>query len=225
MPLTRRHFHRCVLGGLAIVCLPSLAQVELKEGEDWRAIIPPQPTDTPDKIEVLEFFSYGCPHCGALNPLLKQWATHLPEDVVLQRVPVTFGRQAWATLARLFYTLQGLGALEQLDQEIFTAIHDQRLKLYQEPTLMEWLSARGIDQAAFKNAFASFDVHTKVKRSDYLAERYQIDAVPTITVAGRYAVLAGRARTLPELLGIAEQLIARARVEGSAQGGSFGGNL
>ncbi len=217
MPLTRRRFHHCMLGAFALASLPSLTRAVLEEGQDWRAVIPAQPTDTPGRIEVLEFFSYSCPHCASLNPLLKQWEANLPEDVVLQRVPVTFGRQAWATLARLFYALQSLGALEQLDQEIFAAIHEQRLKLYQESTLMEWLKSKGIDRMAFQEAFESFDVHTKVKRSEYMTERYQIDAVPTIAVAGRYVVLGRRARTLADLLIIADQLIERARTENRAQ--------
>jgi protein dithiol oxidoreductase (disulfide-forming) len=218
MPLTRRHFNQLLFSSFTLAALPITVQAELVEGEDWRAITPPQPGDVPGKIEVLEFFSYGCPHCGSLNPLVKQWESTLREDVVLRRVPVTFGRQAWANLARLFYALDSLDELERLDQSIFTALHEQRAKLYTEPAILEWLADKEIDTQRFKDAFNSFDVQTKVGRSDYLAGRYQIDAVPTIVVAGRYAVLGQKAKGLPDLLAIADQLIDRARNEGVAMG-------
>lgn len=212
-PLSRRSFIRSLLTPLILSVLPPAARAELEEGQDWRLINPPQPPEIPGRIEVLEFFSYGCPHCATLNPLLKQWQTTLPSDVRLQRVPVTFGRQTWANLARLFYTLEVMGELERLDQQVFTALHEQRLRLYQEPALTEWIGSQGVDAARFKEIFGSFDIHAKVGRGDYLAERYQVDAVPTLTVAGRYAVLGRRARGMADLLAIADQLIERARQE------------
>ncbi|MGQ9831172.1 MAG: thiol:disulfide interchange protein DsbA/DsbL [Thermochromatium sp.] len=218
MPLTRRDFNQLLFGSFTLAALPMATGAELVEGQDWRAIMPPQPGDVPGKIEVLEFFSYGCPHCGSLNPLLKQWATTLPEDVVLKRVPVTFGRQAWANLARLFYALESLNALERLDQAVFTALHEQRVKLYTEQAILDWLADKAIDIQHFKDAFHSFDVQTKLGRADYLAERYQIDAVPTIAVAGRYAVLGKKAKGFSDLLTIADQLIDRARQEGVGMG-------
>ena len=214
MSLTRRHFNQLVFSSLALAALPMSAQAKLIEGEDWRAITPAQPSDAPGKIEVLEFFSYGCPHCGSLNALLKQWEATLPEDDVLRRVPITFGRQAWANPARLFYTLESLEQLDRLDQAVFTALHDQRVKLYTEPAILDWLNDKEIDIQRFKDVFSSFDIQTKLGRSDYLAERYQIDAVPTLAVAGRYAVLGHKAKGMPDLIAIADQLIDRARDEG-----------
>jgi protein dithiol oxidoreductase (disulfide-forming) len=218
MPLTRRHFNQLVFGSFTLAALPMTAHAKLIEGEDWRAITPPQPSDVPGKIEVLEFFSYGCPHCGSLNPLIQQWKSTLAEDVVLRRVPITFGRQAWANLARLFYALESLDELERLDQAVFTALHEQRVKLYTESAILEWLSNKEIDTQRFTDAFNSFDVQTKIGRADYLAGRYQIDAVPTVAVGGRYAVLGHKAKGLPDLLAIADQLIDRARNEGVVAG-------
>lgn len=216
MLLNRRHFNHLILSTVALAALPLQARAELVEGQDWRAITPPQPSDVPGKIEVLEFFSYGCPHCGSLNPLLKQWQTTLPADVVLRRVPITFGRQAWANLARLFYALESLDELERLDQRLFTALHEDRAKLFTESAIVDWLDDQAIDLQRFKDAFNSFDVQTKVGRSDYLAEHYQIDAVPTLAIGGRYAVLNENAQTLPDLIAIADQLIERVRRETSA---------
>ena len=215
MIMSRRRFNQLLLGLIAASALPK-SFAALEEGQDWRAIDPPQPSDVPGKIEVLEFFSYGCPHCSSLNPLVKSWATTLGEDVAFRRVPVTFGRSAWANLARLYYALESTGDLDRLDQEVFSALHEQRVKLYTEPAIIEWLNDKAVDAAAFSNAFNSFDVQTKVGRSDYLVGKYRIDAVPTITVAGRYAVLGRRVKGLPELLAIADELIARARQESAA---------
>ncbi|MBK1725161.1 thiol:disulfide interchange protein DsbA/DsbL [Thiocystis violacea] len=212
MTLSRRRFNQLLAGLLTAASIPT-ALAELKEGEDWRAIKPPQPSDVVGKIEALEFFSYGCPHCSSLNPLAKTWASTLPDDVAFRRVPVTFGRQTWANLARLYYSLESMNALERLDQDVFDSIHERRVKLYTEPAILDWLKEKGLDTKRFSEIFNSFDVQTKVGRADYLASRYGIDAVPMIAIGGRYAVLSGHVKTLPDLLLIADQLIAKARSE------------
>jgi protein dithiol oxidoreductase (disulfide-forming) len=214
MTLTRRRFNQILVGIATLPWLPS-AFAELEEGQDWRAIAPPQPSDVPGKIEVLEFFSYGCPHCGALNPLAKEWAAKLPEDVAFRRVPVTFGRQAWANLARLYYSLEDMEQIAQLDQAVFAAIHDKRVKLFTEEAILDWLKDAKVDTTHFSEIYNSFDVQTQVGRGDYLAGRFAIDAVPTITVGGRYAVLGRKVQGLTDLLAIADQLIDKARAEGT----------
>lgn len=217
MPLSRRHFNQMMLGAMAATLLPSAAFAELEEGQDWRAINPPQPSDTPGKIEVLEFFSYGCPHCKSLNPLILQWESTLPEDVAFRQVPVTFGRQSWENLARLFYSLEIMGALGRLDQAVFEALHEEHIKLYTKSAMIDWLKTKDVDATRFSDVFDSFDVQTKLGRAEYLARRYAIDAVPTIAVGGRYVVLGRRIKTQPELLTIADQLIEKARAD-SANG-------
>lgn len=215
MTLSRRRFNQLVLGAITASSIPRVFAEQLEEGQDWRAIEPPQPSDTPGKIEVLEFFSYGCPHCSHINPLVKSWEPKLPEDVAFRRVPVTFGRQTWANLARLYYSLESMDSLERLDQEIFHALQEERVKLYTEPAIIDWLKGKEIDTETFSQVYNSFDVQTKVGRSDYLARKYAIDAVPTITVGGRYAVLGRGAKELSELLSIADELINKARADGA----------
>lgn len=215
MTLSRRRFNQLVLGAITVSSMPSAFAKQLEEGREWRAIQPPQPSDTPGKIEVLEFFSYGCPHCNDLNPLVKSWGAKLGEDVVFRRIPVTFGRQTWANLARMYYALESMGSLERLDQEIFNALLQKRVKLYTEPAIIDWLKGKEIDTETFAQAYNSFDVQTKVGRSDYLVKKYAINAVPTITVGGRYAVLGRGAKDLSELLSIADGLIDKARADGA----------
>ncbi len=214
MSLSRRRFNRYLLGVIGVsMFTPALA--DLVEGRDWRLIDPPQPSDTPGKIEVLEFFSYGCPHCSDLNPLITPWSKGLPADVSFRRVPVSFGRAAWANLAKLYFSLESTGDIERLNQPIFDALHKQGLGLYTKPAIVDWVADHGVDSKLFSDIFDSFDIQTKLSRGDYLVSRYRIDAVPTITVAGRYAVLGREVKGLPELLTIADGLIAKARAEGA----------
>ena len=210
MRLNRRQFNQFVLVALSAGYL-SPAFADLVEGKDWRAISPPQPGDTPGKTEVLEFFSYGCPHCATLNPLAKTWAEKLPTSVTFRRVPVTFGRAAWGSLARLYYSLESSGDLARLDQDVFDALHREKLKLWQEDEMLTWLEGKGVDTNRFLDVFNSFDVQTQLGRSDYLTAHYQIDAVPTITVAGRYAVLGRGITKLEDIFVVADGLITKAQ--------------
>lgn len=213
MLLTRRDFHRLFLGMLGAALLPNAAQAELVEGRHWRAITPPRPGSVPGKIEVLEFFSYGCPHCADLNPLIKSWAERLPQDVAFRRVPVAFGRAAWTSLARLYFALELAGDLGRLDQAVFLAVNKERRNLFTEQAVLAWLSGQGVDTAAYASHFGSFAVETQIAQSDALVRDFQVDAVPTIAVDGRYVVLGREAKSLPDLLRIADGLIAKARAE------------
>ncbi|EXJ15058.1 thiol:disulfide interchange protein DsbA/DsbL [Imhoffiella purpurea] len=215
MTLNRRQFNHLLIASLGYCALPAAA-AELVEGEDWRAINPPYPSDIPGKIEVLEFFSYGCPHCSHLNPLLTPWAEELPEDVAFRQVPVSFGRAAWKNLSQLFFALKDLGRLDDLHQAVFDAMQKQRIKLYREDTMIAWLKEQDVDTDEFMDVFNSFDVQTQVGRSDYLVDRFKIDAVPTLTVGGKYAVLGRNAKSLKELLTIADGLIAKTRANNTS---------
>ncbi|MBK1693717.1 twin-arginine translocation pathway signal protein [Chromatium weissei] len=213
MLISRRHFNQLLLGVLsASLFTPAFA--DLIEGRDWRRIEPSQPTDTAGKIEVLEFFAYACPHCSDLNRLLTPWTKQLPNDVAFRRIPVTFGRSAWSGLAKLFFTLESSGDLDRFDQAVFDALHKQRLKLFTTDAITEWVDKQGLNVDAFTAAFESFDIQTKLSRSEQLVSRYQIDAVPTLIVAGRYIVLGNDAKTQADLLTIADGLIAKVRQEG-----------
>lgn len=211
MSLTRRRFNALLLSTLGASLVPVAALAELVEGRDWRAITPPQPSSVPGKIEVLEFFSYGCPHCGQLNPLIKSWSERLPQDVVLRRIPVSFGRATWANLARLYFGLEQSGDLVRLDQAVFDAITKERQNLFTDKAIFAWVEERGLALDTFKAAFNGFATETLLKRSDRLVQDYHVDAVPMIAVAGRYVVTGSDARGYADLLTIADGLIALAR--------------
>jgi len=210
--LSRRQFHRFLLATLATAALPAWAA-----GPDWLPITPPQPGDSPGKIEVLEFFSWGCPHCRDFNPLVSRWAEKLPKDVVFKRVPVTFSRAAWSNLARLFYALEGIGELQRLDEAVFAAIHDRRINLYTEDSALAWVRQQGVDARRFSDAFKSFSTETRVSRAEQLSRAYKVDNVPLLTVAGRYRVVGQKAHGLPGLLAVVDELIGRVRKEAPTQ--------
>ena len=206
---TRRRF---VSAGFALfsaltVALPSFAQTA---GKDYTPVMPVQATDDGSKVEVLEFFSYGCPHCADFSPILHVWSTKLPGDVVLKKVPVTFGRAAWANIAKLYYTLEITGDLPRLDGDIFKAIHNERINLFDEKVLGEWAVKKGVDPKKFADTFNSFGVMSRVKRGDQLAQVYKIQGVPALAVDGKYLV---GGSDFNDTLAIADKLIAKARSE------------
>lgn len=214
MLLNRRLFQTSLLALLLSAFLPlSGAADDLVEGRDWRALERPLKADDPEKIEVLEFFSYGCPHCGQLNPLFKEWAAQLPKDVSARRVPVTFGRGAWENLARLYYTLELSNLIDALDQAVFDAVGNERKRLFTDKAIVSWVKEQGQDAEAFEKTFNSFAVELAVGKGRDLEQRMVIDAVPRIIVDGRYVVLNDGIRDYSELLRRADALIERVRAE------------
>ncbi|MGB9354638.1 MAG: thiol:disulfide interchange protein DsbA/DsbL, partial [Azonexus sp.] len=173
MKFARRSFVTTIfaIGAALTVAMPSSAQTA---GKDYTLISPAQPTEDASKIEVLEFFSYGCPHCADFNPLVTAWAAKLPGDVVFRKVPITFGRAAWANIARLYYALKVTGDLDRLESDVFKAIHNDRINLFEEKPLLEWVAKKGVDQKKFAEAFNSFGVMSQVKRGDQMAQAYKI---------------------------------------------------
>ena len=201
----------CVAGAM----LPP-ANAQLAEGADYRRVSPPHPTSSPGKIEVLEFFSYGCPHCAKFFPLVSAWAAKLPKDVVFRRVAVSYGRPAWTNLARAYYALEATGQLARFDGPLFNAIHDEHLQLFDAQTIADWIGKKGGDADKFTGAYTSFGINNQTVQADQLVEDYQVDAVPTLEINGRYVLLspgaaADEEQTFKELLAHADEMIARVR--------------
>ena len=161
----RKHFGGWLAAltvGFFVVAAP--AQAQLVAGRDYTVIEPAQPTDTPSAIEVVEFFSYACPHCSDLNPMIHQWAAKLPSDVVFKRVPVSFN-PFYELMARLFYSLETTGDLARLDDPLFNAIHVKGLKLINEKSITEWVTSQGVDALKFGDAWKSFRFMPRANRS------------------------------------------------------------
>jgi thiol:disulfide interchange protein DsbA len=205
---------RTLLAALVLSPLPALAQPRRPEaGVDYSELRPAQPTVSAGKIEVLEFFWYGCPHCYTIEPLIEKWVARLPADVNFRRVPAVFN-ETWARDAGVFYAFEALGVLERMHRPYFDAIHRDRLNTRDTSARDAWLRKNGVDAKRFEDAYKSFGVQSKVRRAQQLSIAYRIDGTPALAVQGRYTISAEQARTQPNMLAIADYLIGVARKGG-----------
>lgn len=198
---------------LALFAASFPAHAQLIAGRDYALIEPAQATDNPAKIEVIEFFSYGCPHCNIFHPVVSQWSAKLPSDVLFKRVPVSFGRIQWANLSRLYYALEVTGDLSKLDAAVFYALHEKGLKLFDDKGIIEWVGMQGSDAKKFADAYNSFGVVSKAKRADQMAQSFKIQGVPALAVDGKYLVLGKQTGGYEDLLVLADKLIGKVRAE------------
>jgi protein dithiol oxidoreductase (disulfide-forming) len=166
---------------------------------------PPQPVETTDKIEVLEFFWYGCIHCYNLEPRIETWLKSLPKDVEFRRVPAVFNER-WAVDASIFYAFEALGLLDKLHRPLFDAIHRDRLRTDKWPEVSAWLEKQGVDPKKFETTAKSFGVQSKTRRAVRMTAAYKIDGTPAMAVHGRYTVPSGDA-----ILNTVNQLVAAVR--------------
>ena len=172
----------------ALLPLAAHAQPGLVEGRDYKAVNPPQPTESGNKIEVLEFFSYGCPHCGEFEPILQNWLKTVPADVAFHRVPVIF-QDRWVPLAKEYYTLEALGEDARLSPEMFTAIHGKGTNMSSEKTFFDWAAAHGIDRKKVEDMYNSFAIAGKMNRARQMAQSYSVQSVPLIVIDGKFVVV------------------------------------
>lgn len=152
--------------------------------QQYVPVNPPLPSDTPGKIEVLEFFAYTCPHCATMEPMVEAWAKTKPDDVVLKQVPMAFNA-SMKPLQQLYYTLQTLNRPD-LHAKVFNAMHVERKRLFDKKAMGDWAAEQGVDRAQFDSVFDSFSVQTQVQRADQLTEEYHIDGTPTFAVGGKF---------------------------------------
>ncbi|MCE9570355.1 MAG: thiol:disulfide interchange protein DsbA/DsbL [Rhodocyclales bacterium] len=190
---------------------PGLA-ADLQAGRDYKPINPPLASPR-DKIEVLEFFSYGCNHCNDFHPLISQWAARLPKDVSFRRVPVSFNRPEWARLSRIYFALEATGDLAKLDAAVFLAIHEQRVPFKTDEAVVTWAAGKGVDGKKFGDALASFSMQSKVQRADQEAAAARISGVPSLAVDGKFLINNEAAGNYEELLKLTDAIIEKARKE------------
>ena len=171
----------------------------------FNEVKPPVPVEGTNKIEVIEFFWYGCIHCYNLEPALESWIKTLPKDVEFRRVPAVFNER-WALDASIFYALEALGLLEKLHRPLFDAIHRDRLRTDKLPEFSAWLEKQGVDAKKVESATKSFAVQSKTKRAARMTAAYKIDGTPAMAVHGRYTVASNE-----RMLEMTNQLVAAAR--------------
>jgi protein dithiol oxidoreductase (disulfide-forming) len=186
------------------------AQAQIRQGQEYALLNPPQPTEGGGKIEVIEFFSYACPHCYHLDPFLESWAKKLPPDVVFKRVPGV-GSNAWSQLALLYYSLEAMGKLDALHAKVFDAMHKENVNLAMPKVREQWLAKQGVNAAQYDAVEKSFSVQSKLARATQLMGAYKVDGVPMVVVNGKYVTSNGHAGGPEKVVPVLEQLIAMAR--------------
>jgi protein dithiol oxidoreductase (disulfide-forming) len=206
MKFARRSFIAAAVALCAAFALPVAAQTV---GKDYTLLNPAQPTDEPLKIEVTEFFSYGCGHCNDFHPILAAWVARLPADVVVKRVPVSFNSY-FAMIAPLYYTLEATGDLARLDGNVFRTIHGEGNRLADTQSRAAWAARNGLDAQKLDDTFRSFSVSSKVRRADQQTQAYKIQGVPALAIDGKYLISGAE---FNQQLAVADQLIAKLRKE------------
>jgi thiol:disulfide interchange protein DsbA len=168
------------------------------------------PVENPGKIEVAEFFWYGCIHCYNLESALEGWIRKLPPDVYFRRIPAVFNER-WGHDGAIYYAFESLGLLGKLHRPFFDAIHKDRLKTDDPAALSEWLTRNGVDPKKMDTAMKSFGVQSKLKSAIRLTSASMIDGTPALMVQGRYTISTEQGRSREGMLANADRLIPQIR--------------
>jgi len=192
-----------------------LAQTPIKveEGFDYRVLPITQPIDAKGKVEVIEFFWYGCPHCYEFEPELKGWIKRQNKDVVFKKVPIAF-REELMPHSQLFYALETLGKGDALNDKVMFAMHRENKRLLNENEIADWVATQGVDRNAFLAAYRSFAVLSKARAANQLGNAYRIDGVPTVAVQGKYITSPSIAGSRAKAVNIMDFLVNKVRKDG-----------
>jgi thiol:disulfide interchange protein DsbA len=199
---------------LTFLALSTSLRASIISGHDYVVLNTPQRQEINGKIEVVEFFSWGCPHCYEFYPMLSRWLGTLPKDASFKRVPVGLGHPEWEALAKAYYALQATGDVDRLDSQIFEDIHKNHVWLYDEQSITAWVGKHGVNVPKFTEAFRSFNVNMTAGQAEQRAEDYRIPGVPTLAIAGKYTVDGDQAK----MLTTSDQLIVMARAASKKSG-------
>ena len=195
----------------AAVAPGAWAQGAAVEGRQYSRI-KPQPVETGKKIEVIEFFSYGCPHCAEFEPFLVDWVKTQSADVAFRRVPVMF-QPRWVELAKVFYTLEAMGEDGKLSPEVFSALHAKGLALWEPAKFYDWAATKGLDRKKVEDIYNSFAMSGRINRAKQLAQAYNVQEVPLVVVDGKFVTSPSRAGTHAATPAVLNELVAKARAE------------
>jgi thiol:disulfide interchange protein DsbA len=208
---------RGLLSGLALLlalCAGASAAPPAA-GREYRVLDPARPT-APGRLEVIEFFYYGCPVCYEAQPHITRWRQQAAPDVLWRRVPSP-NPASWESLARTYYTLEALEALERLHWPLYDSHHFDDRRLDEEPNLLAWVAANGIDAGRFKAVWHSFETRQKTEFARRTLGIYEVRGVPSFVVDGRYLTSARMAGGVKEVMAVIEYLVQRARQERAAR--------
>ena len=215
--MQRRQFTQVAVAAAAVTSLSAVALLsnttaqaqaaKPQAGVDYLALDKAVQTENAGgKVEVIEFFGYWCPHCNAFEPELEAWLKKLPANINFKRVPVAF-QEAAVPLQKLYYTLETLGKVNDMQRKVFTAIHADKQNLNTQDGIVAWAVKQGFDQQKFIETFNSFAVNTKVSRAKQLSNEYKIQGVPSLGIAGKFYTDSGLAKGMTRALQVTEFLV------------------
>ena len=182
------------------------------EGHDYARVAAPKPVATGNRIEVLEFFWYRCPHCNQLEPALQAWLKTLPKDAQIRRLPAVF-RDDWMAGAKLYHTLVQMGLVERLHEKAFNAYHVQNLNLDNPAVLGDWIAKQGVDRKKFDSIYNSFTTQSLARQGGQRASAYELRGVPAFIIDGKFHTSVSMTGSEARLFTVLDQLIAKARAE------------
>src|SRR5262245_19301429 len=197
---------------------PAQAQeiVRARQNIEYRLIDPPQPVETGARIEVVDFFWYGCPHCNELQPALEDWLKRKPPDVALRRIPALL-RDSWVPHARIFYTLELLKEVERLHVKVYHSYHVEELHMAKPDVMEQWAVKNGIDRRKWVDAYFSPEVDGSLARAKRATQAYTVEGTPTLVVDGRYLTSGKLAGSVKGMIPVLEDMIQLARQRRAAK--------
>lgn len=209
-----RHLDRRRLLAIGAM-LPLVARAQTRapaEGTEFKLVQPPQAVETGNKIEVLEFFQYSCPHCFAFNPDLDAWRKKLPPDVEYKRVHINWDNSTLAH-TKIYYALEQLGRVNEVHEKVFTAIHLNKKRMLDPEEIADLMAANGIDRKQWLEVFNSFSIATKANKAGQIWRAYKIDGTPTLACDGRFLTSPSIVGSRSGSLAVMDSLIQRERKE------------
>lgn len=206
--MTASRFFSRIVAGLAFAALGAWAQA----GLPYAKLDQPQPTEGNGKIEVTEFFWYGCPHCYDMEPAVNAWLKTKPADVEFRRVPA-FPSESWGEMAKMFYALEAMGKMPEFHDKVFDAVHKDHVNMLSKAKREEWLKANGIDVPKYEEVEKSFSVVSKLARARQLTQAYKVDSVPRFFVGGKYYTSGEQAGGNDKIFPTIDLMIAQVRKE------------
>ena len=201
------HFIKRISLIALLFLLPALSQAQnYEEGKSYSKLTKSIATQTGDKVEILEFFWYGCTHCFSFEPTLKKWRKDLPKNVSFKRVPAPLNK-SWMVHTKTYYALQIMGEGEKHHEAIFAEMHVKKQKLSKKQAIADFLASRGVDKKTFLSTFDSFAVQMRANQANQLGLQYKVSGVPMLTVNGKYTVSGSQAGSYMGMVKVSDHLI------------------
>ncbi len=190
--------------------LANAAPSRFVEGTHYQTLSTSVSTRDPEKIEVREFFYYGCPACYNAESVVDGWLGKVKEDVDFVRTPITFIRGS-EPLARAYHVAETAGVLDEIHRPLFDAIHQHRENLFSKASLQKFFAKYGVSAEEFDKLYSSFGVNTRIRQGDTASRDYRLTGVPAFTVNGKYVVLRQNLRNEGETFEVINYLVDKER--------------